>query len=127
MWLIHADLILYIASAKRKYYQPLIYATSVILNKDLAMSLLLVDGAVFQIVDGIQIGAAGALRGYKDTKIPMIVNLFSYWVLSFSTLFLLGIVYRLPVSYIWLGFVLGLSSLAAILLTSRLSKISKIL
>lgn len=93
--------------------------------KDLAMSLLLV-AAVFQIVDGIQIGAAGALRGYKDTKIPMIVNLFSYWVLAFPLSYLLGIVYRLPPSYIWLGFVLGLS-VAAILLTSRLSKISKIL
>ncbi len=93
--------------------------------KDLAMSLLLV-AAVFQIVDGIQIGAAGALRGYKDTKIPMIVNLFSYWVLAFPLSYLLGIVYRLPPSYIWLGFVLGLS-VAAILLTRRLSKISKIL
>ena len=93
--------------------------------KDLAMSLLLV-AAVFQIVDGIQIGAAGALRGYKDTKIPMIVNLFSYWVLAFPLSYVLGIVYRLPPSYIWLGFVLGLS-VAAILLTRRLSKISKIL
>jgi len=27
--------------------------------------------AVFQVADGVQIGAAGALRGYKDTRAPM--------------------------------------------------------
>ena len=89
------------------------------------MNLLLV-AAIFQIVDGIQIGAAGALRGYKDTKIPMIINLFSYWVLAFPLSYVLGIVYRLPPSYIWLGFVLGLS-VAAILLTRRLRNVSQVL
>tara|TARA_Y100001978_G_C23427043_1_gene306531 strand:- start:139 stop:615 length:477 start_codon:yes stop_codon:yes gene_type:complete len=93
--------------------------------KDLAMNLLLV-AAIFQIVDGIQIGAAGALRGYKDTKIPMIINLFSYWVLAFPLSYVLGIIYRLPPSYIWLGFVLGLS-VAAILLTRRLRNVSQVL
>lgn len=90
--------------------------------KDMAMNLLLV-AAIFQIVDGIQIGAAGALRGYKDTKVPMMINLFSYWILAFPLSYILGKVYKLPPSFIWCGFVLGLS-VAAILLTNRLNNVS---
>ena len=89
----------------------------------MAMNLLLVV-ALFQIVDGIQIAAAGALRGYKDTKIPMIINLFAYWVLAFPLSYFVGIIYTLPPSYIWGGFVLGLS-VAAFLLTFRFNRVSK--
>ncbi|MDH3803953.1 MAG: MATE family efflux transporter, partial [Gammaproteobacteria bacterium] len=38
----------------------------------IAISLLLM-AAIFQVADGIQIGAAGALRGYKDTRLPMAI------------------------------------------------------
>jgi MATE family multidrug resistance protein len=87
------------------------------------MSLLLV-AAVFQIVDGVQIGAAGALRGYKDTKIPMFVNIISYWVLAFPLSYLFGIIYKLPANYIWCGFILGLS-VGACLLTWRFNRVSR--
>ena len=80
--------------------------------------------AVFQIADGAQIGAAGALRGYKDTKIPMVINMFAYWALGFPLAYMAAITYRAPPSYIWAGFVLGLSA-AAILLTLRFLKISR--
>jgi len=89
----------------------------------IAISLLLM-AAVFQIADGVQIGAAGALRGYKDTKIPMVINMFAYWALGFPLAYLAAITFRTPPSYIWAGFVLGLS-VAAILLTMRFLKISK--
>jgi len=89
----------------------------------IAISLLLM-AAVFQIADGVQIGAAGALRGYKDTKIPMIINMFAYWALGFPLAYLAAITFRAPPSYIWAGFVLGLS-VAAVLLTVRLLRISK--
>lgn len=89
----------------------------------IAISLLLM-AAVFQIADGAQIGAAGALRGYKDTKMPMLINMFAYWALGFPLAYLAAITYRAPPSYIWAGFVLGLS-VAAILLTVRFLKISR--
>jgi len=89
----------------------------------IAISLLLM-AAVFQIADGAQIGAAGALRGYKDTKMPMVINMFSYWVLGFPLAYMATITYRAPPSYIWAGFVLGLT-VAAILLTLRFLGISK--
>jgi len=72
----------------------------------------------------VQIGAAGALRGYKDTRVPMFINTFSYWVLGFTLAYLAAITYRAPPTYIWAGFVLGLS-VAAVLLTIRFNRLSK--
>jgi len=89
----------------------------------IAIGLLLM-AAIFQIADGVQIGAAGALRGYKDTKVPMLINTFSYWVLGFPLAYLATVTYRAPPSYIWGGFVLGLS-VAAVLLTIRFNRLSK--
>ena len=62
---------------------------------EIAISLLLM-AAIFQIADGVQIGAAGALRGYKDTRVPMLINTFSYWVLGFPLAYLAAITYRAP-------------------------------
>jgi MATE family, multidrug efflux pump len=87
-----------------------------------AISLLLM-AAIFQIGDGVQIGAVGALRGYKDTRIPMVINIFSYWFLAFPLAYLAAITFRLPPQYTWAAFVLGLS-VAAILLTVRYLRVS---
>jgi MATE family multidrug resistance protein len=89
----------------------------------IAISLLLM-AAIFQIADGIQIGAAGALRGYKDTRIPMVINTFAYWALAFPLAYLAAITFRAPPQYIWAGFVLGLS-VAALLLTIRYRSVSR--
>ncbi len=40
---------------------------------------LLFIGGIFQICDGAQIVATGALRGFEDTRTPMIVGAFTYW------------------------------------------------
>lgn len=90
--------------------------------KSIAISLLLM-AAIFQIADGVQIGAAGALRGYKDTRMPMVINTFAFWVLAFPLAFLAAVTYRLPPNYIWGGFVIGLGA-AAILLTWRYALVS---
>ncbi|NNL54606.1 MAG: MATE family efflux transporter [Woeseia sp.] len=89
----------------------------------IAISLLLM-AAVFQVADGVQIGAAGALRGYKDTRLPMAINMFAYWVLAFPLAYMAAVVWVSPPSYIWGGFVLGLS-VAAILLSVRFNRVSR--
>ena len=96
--------------------------TSDVIVKNIAISLLLM-AAIFQVGDGVQIGAAGALRGYKDTRMPMVINTFSYWVLAFPLAYMAAVTYRLPPNYIWGGFVIGLSA-AAILLTWRYKRLS---
>lgn len=89
----------------------------------IAISLLLM-AAIFQVTDGVQIGAAGALRGYKDTRVPMVINIFAYWVLAFPLAYLAAVTYQWPPSYVWGGFVLGLS-VAALLLSWRYYYVSR--
>jgi len=45
-------------------------------------SLLLIAGAAFQLFDGIQTVATGALRGAGDTRTPMICHFTAYWVIG---------------------------------------------
>ncbi len=89
----------------------------------IAVSLLLM-AAVFQVADGVQIGAAGALRGYKDTRMPMAVNIFAYWILAFPLAYMAAVTFKSPPSYVWGGFIIGLTT-AAILLTWRFAWVSR--
>ena len=89
----------------------------------IAIGLLLM-AAIFQVADGIQIGAAGALRGFKDTRLPMLINIVAYWVLAFPLAYLAAVTFKAPPSYVWGGFVVGLTA-SAILLTWRYSRVSK--
>jgi MATE family multidrug resistance protein len=91
--------------------------------RDIAIGMLLM-AAIFQVADGVQIGAAGALRGYKDTRLPMVINTFAYWVLAFPLAYLAAVTFRAPPQYIWGGFVIGLT-VAATMLTFRYRVISR--
>lgn len=80
---------------------------------DIAVSLLLM-AAIFQISDGLQVSGMGALRGLKDTTIPMIVNLIAYWVVGLPSGYLIGIYFNYGPVGLWMGLILGLS-VAAVL------------
>jgi MATE family multidrug resistance protein len=45
-------------------------------------SLLLAAGAAFQLFDGLQTVATGALRGAGDTRTPMLCHFTAYWVIG---------------------------------------------
>ncbi len=83
----------------------------------LAVSLLFV-AAIFQISDGIQVGTAGALRGFKDTRVPLVMNLFAYWVVGFTLAFSAARDINPSPQMVWVGFVVGLT-IAAVLLLIR--------
>ena len=87
----------------------------------IAISMLLM-AAIFQVADGVQIGAAGALRGYKDTRMPMLINIVAYWVIAFPLADLATVTYRLEPAWTWGGFVAGLSA-AANLITWRYGRV----
>ena len=74
--------------------------------------------AVFQVFDGLQVSAAGALRGLKDTRVPMLISLTSYWGVGLSSGVLFAFVLGLKGRGLWLGLVLGLMT-AAVLLVGR--------
>lgn len=91
--------------------------------RDLAATLLLV-AAVFQISDGVQVGAAGALRGFKDTAIPMALCWFSYWAVGFSLAYVMGVVRGGGPVLVWVGLIAGLA-VCSILLVTRYTIITK--
>ena len=43
---------------------------------------LLAAGAAFQLFDGIQTAATGALRGAGDTRTPMLCHFTAYWIIG---------------------------------------------
>jgi MATE family multidrug resistance protein len=83
----------------------------------LASQLLLMAG-IFQISDGLQVGAHGALRGYKDARVPMLLGFVCYWVVGFPLAWGLGIHRGLGPIYVWVGLIAGLT-LSALALNVR--------
>jgi multidrug resistance protein, MATE family len=74
--------------------------------------------ALFQIVDGGQVIGAGALRGLKDTRWPMVFAAFAYWVVGISMALGLGFGAGLGGLGIWIGLALALA-VAALLMIGR--------
>lgn len=83
----------------------------------IATSLLLM-AAIFTVSDGVQVGAAGALRGFKDTRVPLMMNLTAYWIVGFPLAWSAAQKTTPTPHMVWLGLVVGLS-VAASLLVSR--------
>ncbi|WP_092020926.1 MATE family efflux transporter [Marinobacter zhejiangensis] len=84
---------------------------------------LLIYAAMFQIADVIQVTCISALRGYKDTRIPMMIMLFSFWgvgmPLGYALTFTDWLVPAMGAAGFWVGLTGGLAS-ASILLGIRL-------
>ncbi len=69
---------------------------------------LLVFAALFQLTDGLQAVAAGALRGIKQTTFTGIVALISYWVVMIPLAYILCFNFKLSIQGIWYGINIGL-------------------
>ena len=76
----------------------------------------LVLAAIFQLADGVQAVGAGALRGLQDTRVPMWIAIFSYWVPGFGMAIGLGFYTPLEGTGVWIGLATGLFFAAALLL-----------
>ena len=99
-----------------------------IYTKDPAVIALAVPlifmAAIFQISDGLQVGGFGALRGLKDTRVPMVVNFISYWLIGFPVGYVLGIKMAIGPEGLWIGLISGLS-VAAVLHNLRFHLLTK--
>ncbi|MBQ4891728.1 MATE family efflux transporter [Shewanella sp. MMG014] len=93
----------------------------------LAGSLMFL-AALYQLSDSIQVVAAGALRGYKDTQSAFYITLVSYWAIGMTLGYLLArtdiIVPAMGAHGFWIGLIAGLTS-AALLFALRLRYIQK--
>jgi MATE family multidrug resistance protein len=72
--------------------------------------------AIFQLADGVQAVGAGALRGLQDTRVPMWIAIFSYWVPGFGLAIGLGFYTPLEGTGVWMGLATGLFFAGALLL-----------
>ena len=80
-----------------------------------AATLLPIAG-VFQIVDGLQVVAAGALRGVADTRVPMILNFVGFWLVGLPVCVVLGLGLDQGPTGVWWGLAIGLGVVAILLL-----------
>jgi len=90
----------------------------------LAASLLLIGATLF-IPDGLQATASGALRGLKDTRMPLLFAAISYWLIGFSAAYAFAFFTPFGAIGVWAGLSLGTAVHATLLvlrflrLTSR--------
>jgi MATE family multidrug resistance protein len=83
----------------------------------IAVAVMLIPIAgIFQVFDGIQAVAAGILRGIGDTRAPLIVNLFGFWLLGVPVSIYLGFYTSAGAAGLWWGLVVGLGAVAVFLL-----------
>ncbi len=84
----------------------------------LATQLLLMAG-FFQIFDGVQIVSSGALRGFEDTRVPLVIGIISYWIVAMPVAYYSSFILKVGPQGVWFGLVCGLL-VAAIALSGRL-------
>ncbi|MCU0758921.1 MAG: MATE family efflux transporter [Steroidobacteraceae bacterium] len=78
-------------------------------------ALLLLYAAAFQVADGLQVGMAGALRGFKDARVPMLLCIAAYWGLGFPLAWGLGVAAGHGAPGVWTGLIAGLFAAASML------------
>jgi MATE family multidrug resistance protein len=76
---------------------------------------LFVIAALFQVFDGVQVIAVGALRGYRDTAVPMLIAAIGYWAIGFGSSWLLAFPLGFGAMGLWSGLALGLAVVATAL------------
>ncbi len=85
---------------------------------------LLFLAALFQLSDGLQVAAAGALRGIKDLNFIMYSNVFSFWALGFLASWFLCFQLGHGAVGLWIGMIVGLTS-AAVLNVARFAAMTR--
>jgi MATE family multidrug resistance protein len=95
--------------------------------------LLLLFAALFQLSDATQVAAASAIRGYKVTRSPMLIQMVAFWGVALPVGWILGLAPAwfpwapsrpMAATGFWIGLVLGLT-VAAVLLSWSLQRLSK--
>jgi MATE family multidrug resistance protein len=95
--------------------------------------LLLLFAALFQLSDSTQVAAASAIRGYKVTRAPMVIQMIAFWGVALPVGWILGLAPQwfpwspskpMAATGFWIGLVLGLT-VAAVLLAWSLNRLSK--
>ncbi|RLB51772.1 MAG: MATE family efflux transporter [Deltaproteobacteria bacterium] len=85
---------------------------------------LMVVAAAFQLVDGLQVVSAGALRGAGDTRFALVANLAGHYAVGVPIALYLTWPAEMGVTGLWWGLCAGLSCVA-VALVARFDRISR--
>jgi MATE family multidrug resistance protein len=88
---------------------------------------LITLAALFQVFDGTQTVAAGALRGLRDTRAALLAGIAGYWILGGPFGLLLAFRFGLGPVGIWWGFTLGLVVVAILLSLRFYDRVGKLI
>jgi MATE family multidrug resistance protein len=80
--------------------------------------------ALFQLFDGVQAVAAGALRGAGDVRFPFVANVVAHWLVGFPVALTLGFAMHGGAPGLWWGLTAGLV-VVSIALAARFGVISR--
>ena len=105
-----------------RYFLPTLYIEDTYVIHQAA--ILLIVAGLFQLSDGVQVIALGALRGMSDVKIPTLITLIAYWIIGLPLGYVLGFTLNQGALGVWYGLLAGLT-IAAVLLFIRFNKLSK--
>ena len=105
-----------------RYFLPTLYIEDTYVIHQAA--ILLIVAGLFQLSDGVQVIALGALRGMSDVKIPTLITLVAYWIIGLPLGYVLGFTLNQGALGVWYGLLAGLT-IAAVLLFIRFNKLSK--
>ncbi|WP_409288745.1 MATE family efflux transporter [Peribacillus sp. SCS-37] len=87
-------------------------------------SSFLVFALFFQLSDALQAPIQGALRGYKDVNVTLVMSLVSYWVIGLPTGYLFAAHTGLDAFGYWIGLITGLAA-GAVTLSFRLVSVQR--
>lgn len=91
----------------------------------LIASKLLLFAALFQLFDGTQVVAIGALRGLEDYKYPTYVAFIGYWIIALPLCYVFGFMMNYKVYGVWLALSIGLG-FVAIALSMRIRNLIRL-
>jgi len=86
---------------------------------------LIAVGALFQLVDGVQVIGAACLRSIGDVKLPTLITFAAYWVVALPLGYMLGIRGTMGAAGVWVGIAAGLA-LASVFLTWRFARLTRV-
>ncbi|MBI3520046.1 MAG: MATE family efflux transporter [Bacteroidetes bacterium] len=78
-------------------------------------SKLLLFAALFQLFDGTQVVAIGALRGLEDYQFPTYIAFVGYWLVALPLCYLFAFTFGYKVYGVWLALSIGLGFVATAL------------
>jgi MATE family multidrug resistance protein len=78
-------------------------------------ALLMFIAGLYQLFDGMQVVMLGALRGYEDVRVPMMIVMVIYYFVALPVCYLMTFTLNMGPAGVWVGYLVGLSLVAALL------------